>query len=167
MTALSGRVHVNRFLKGNYFSGLNVIHLNSPLVKLLPIINMEQVVMLIECGNLSGCHVRPVELSPEKRPSRMGPWVSSPPPSRPHSQWCEAGGRCLTRRVVLGSGLPKAPPSFPTPCPSHPIRREGCNGSHIGTASFKENYQEEAWVLCQDELRGCLCLPSASKTSSP
>ena len=52
MTALSGRVHVNRFLKGNYFSGLNVINLNSLLVKLLPIINMEQVVILIKCGNL-------------------------------------------------------------------------------------------------------------------
>lgn len=49
-TALFGRVHVNRFLKGNYFSGLNVINLNSPLVKLLPIINMEQVAMLISEG---------------------------------------------------------------------------------------------------------------------
>lgn len=50
MTALFGRVHVNRFLKGNYFSGLNVINLNSPLVKLLPIINMEQVATLISKG---------------------------------------------------------------------------------------------------------------------
>ena len=50
--ALSGRVHVNRFLRGNYFSGLNVIHLNSPLVKLLPVINMVQVMIPTECGNL-------------------------------------------------------------------------------------------------------------------
>lgn len=50
VTALFGRVHVNRFLKGNYFSRLNVINLNSPLVKLLPIINMEQVAMLISEG---------------------------------------------------------------------------------------------------------------------
>lgn len=50
MTALFGRVHVNRFLKGNYFSGLNVINLNSPLVKLLPMINMEQVAALISEG---------------------------------------------------------------------------------------------------------------------
>lgn len=52
MTALFGRVHVNRFLKGNYFSGLNVINLNSPLVKLLPVINMEQVATLISEGIL-------------------------------------------------------------------------------------------------------------------
>lgn len=58
MTALSGRVHVNRFLKGNYFSSLNVINLNSPLVKLLPIINMEQLVILIECGTPGGGHSR-------------------------------------------------------------------------------------------------------------
>lgn len=59
MTALSGRVHVNRFLKGNYFSGLNVINLNSPLVKLLPIINMVQVVIPTECGNLVAATVVP------------------------------------------------------------------------------------------------------------
>lgn len=52
VTGLFGRVHVNRFLKGNYFSGLNVINLNSPLVKLLPVINMEQVATLISEGIL-------------------------------------------------------------------------------------------------------------------
>lgn len=46
VTALFGRVHVNRFLKGNYFSGLNVINLNSPLVKLLPVITVGEVAML-------------------------------------------------------------------------------------------------------------------------
>lgn len=59
VTALFGRVHVNRFLKGNYFSGLNVINLNSPLVKLLPIINMEQVAMLISEGIPIQLHVSP------------------------------------------------------------------------------------------------------------
>lgn len=59
MMALSGKVHVNRFLKGNYFSGPNVINLNSPLVKLFPIINMEQVVILTESGTLGGCHLCP------------------------------------------------------------------------------------------------------------
>lgn len=59
VTALFGRVHVNRFLKGNYFSGLNVINLNSPLVKLLSVINMEQVAMLISEGILIQLQVFP------------------------------------------------------------------------------------------------------------
>lgn len=59
MTALFGRVHVNRFLKGNYFSGLNVINLNSPLLKLLSVINMEQVAMLISEGILIQLQVFP------------------------------------------------------------------------------------------------------------
>lgn len=59
VTALFGRVHVNRFLKGNYFSGLNVINLNSPLVKLLPVINMEQVATLISEGILIQLQVFP------------------------------------------------------------------------------------------------------------
>lgn len=59
MTALFGRVHVNRFLKGNYFSGLNVINLNSLLVKLLPVINMEQVATLISEGILIQLQVFP------------------------------------------------------------------------------------------------------------
>lgn len=54
--ALFGRVHVNRFLKGNYFSRLNVINLNSPLVKSLPIINMEQAVIPISEGIPSRWH---------------------------------------------------------------------------------------------------------------
>lgn len=57
VTALFGRVHVNRFLKGNYFSRLNVINLNSPLVKSLPIINTEQFEMLISEGILSQRHI--------------------------------------------------------------------------------------------------------------
>lgn len=64
VTALFGRVHVNRFLKGNYFSGLNVINLNSPLVKLLPIINMEQVAMLISEGIPIQLQVFPRRLKP-------------------------------------------------------------------------------------------------------
>lgn len=59
MTALFGRVHINRFLKGNYFSGLNVINLNSLLVKLLPVINMEQVATLISEGILIQLQVFP------------------------------------------------------------------------------------------------------------
>lgn len=59
MTALFGRVHVNRFLKGNYFSGLNVINLNSPLLKLLSVINMEQVATLISEGILIQLQVFP------------------------------------------------------------------------------------------------------------
>lgn len=57
VTALFGRVHVNRFLKGNYFSRLNVINLNSPLGKSLPIINTAQVAMLISEGILSRWHI--------------------------------------------------------------------------------------------------------------
>lgn len=54
--ALFGRVHVNRFLKGNYFSRLNVINLNSPLVKSLPIINMKQAAIPISEGIPSRWH---------------------------------------------------------------------------------------------------------------
>lgn len=82
MPALSGRAHVNRFLRGNHFSSLNVINLNSPLVKLLPIINMEQLVILIECGILGGCHSRS-----EPPSTQLSPGEARPPSPAAPSCW--------------------------------------------------------------------------------
>lgn len=74
VTALFGRVHVNHFLKGNYFSRLNVINLNSPLVKSWPIINMEQAAIPISEGIPSRWHSAVLPLHTTKgRPGEPRP----------------------------------------------------------------------------------------------
>lgn len=70
--ALFGRVHVNRFLKGNYFSRLNVINLNSPLVKSLPIINTEQAAIPISEGIPSQWHSSVLPLHTTKGTASRG-----------------------------------------------------------------------------------------------
>lgn len=78
VTALFGRVHVNRFLKGNYFSGLNVINLNSPLVKLLPIITTGEVAMLSPEGSCRfSCPGASSAGAGTFPPAPQGPTVSS------------------------------------------------------------------------------------------
>lgn len=154
MTALSGRVHVNRFLKGNYFSGLNVINLNSPLVKLLPIINMEQVVILIEWGTLGGCPSVPNPLPWHCPLGRGCPGLL--PLHQAYDGGRQTGDGSLGGGPWLCSGLPQAPLPLLSPCPSCLIKRESNswpNGmllmpSPVGTRSLKESYQEQACIIC-------------------
>lgn len=116
MPALSGRAHVNRFLRGNHFSSLNVINLNSPLVKLLPIINMEQLVILIECGILGGCHSRS-----EPPSTQLSPGEARPPSPAAPSCWEARSFRNLDGGGAFACG------------PALPVGQAPKNSSHKDT----------------------------------